>query len=139
MGINSKVLEEYKIKVEESSGIKMVFAYNNDDKYIGTLEFLEMLIKEHGLSQIQSYGENDICSIAFCEKEQKWYGWSHRAIGAFGIGDEVKENDLCASSGWTDEYLKENPDKDLSLPIGFKAETLEDAKRMAIAFADSVA
>ena len=83
MGINSKVLEEYKIKVEESSGIKMVFAYNNDDKYIGTLEFLEMLIKEHGLSQIQSYGENDICSIAFCEKEQKWYGWSHRAIGAF--------------------------------------------------------
>ena len=51
----------------------------------------------------------------------------------------VEEDSCCASSGWTEEYLQEHPDENLSLPVGFKAETLEDAKRMAIAFADSVA
>lgn len=80
-----------------------------------------------------------VCSIGFNEKEQKWYGWSHRAIFGFGIGSIVEEGSCCASSGWTEEYLKEHPDENLSLPVGFKAETLEDAKRMAIAFADSVA
>jgi hypothetical protein len=78
------------------------------------------------------------CSIGWCEREQKWYGWSHRAICGFGIGDVVKEGDCCASSGYTEECLKDHPDWDESLPIGFTANTLDDAKRMAIAFAGSV-
>ena len=65
--------------------------------------------------------------IGFSEKEQKWYGWSHRAIYGFGIGDEVKEGDCCASAA---------PGK--ALPVGFKAKTLNDAKKMAEAFAESV-
>jgi hypothetical protein len=137
--IKSKILEEYKIKIEESQGIKMIFVYNKDDKYIGTLEDFKMYIEKFGLSQIQTYNNKNVCSIGFNKKEQRWYGWSHRGICSFGIGDEVNEDSLCATSGWTEEYLKEHPDEDLSLPIGFKAETLEDAKRMAIAFADAVA
>jgi len=31
------------------------------------------------------------CSIGFCERENKWYGWSHRAIYGFTIGSEVKK------------------------------------------------
>lgn len=139
MEIKSEILEEYKIKIEESQGIKMIFVYNKDDKYIGTLKDFEMYIKEFGLSQIQTYNDNKVCSIGFNEKEQKWYGWSHRAIFGFGIGSEVKEDSCCASSGYVEDYIKEHPEKDLSLPVGFKAKTLEDAKRMAIAFADSVA
>lgn len=139
MEIKSNILEEYKIKIEESQGIKMIFVYNKDDKYVGTLKDFEMYVDKYGLSQIQTYNNNKICSIGFNEKEQKWYGWSHRAIFGFGIGSIVEEGSCCASSGWTDEYLQEHPDENLSLPVGFKAETLEDAKRMAIAFADSVA
>lgn len=33
------------------------------------------------------------CSIGFCDKDQKWYGWSHRAIYGFGIGNRVKKGD----------------------------------------------
>ena len=79
-----------------------------------------------------------VCTIGFCEREQKWYGWSHRAIYGFGIGDEVKEGDCAASSGWIDDFLRDHPEADVSLPVGFKAASLDDAKRMAIAFADSV-
>lgn len=36
------------------------------------------------------------CSIGFNEEEQKWYGWSHRAIFGFGIGSQIKKE----SSGY---------------------------------------
>lgn len=92
-----------------------------------------------GLRLIQkACPENKVCSIGFNPKEDKWYGWSHRAMYGFKIGDIVKEGDCCASSGWTEEYLKEHPEEDGSLPVGFEAKTKGDTRRMAIAFADSV-
>lgn len=106
--------------------------------YIGNSKTAHRLIVQRGIKP-ELYEENKtICSIGFCQKEQKYYGWSHRAICGFGIGDIVAEGDCTASSGWIDEYLEQHPEKDLSLPIGFEAKTLEDAKRMAIAFAESV-
>jgi len=77
-------------------------------------------------------------NIGFCEKEQRWYGWSHRAMASFGVGDTVKAGDCAAESGWSPEYLKDHPEDDLSLPPNFTAKTLEDAKRIAIAYADSI-
>ena len=50
----------------------------------------------------------------------------------------VLRNRICASPGWTEEYLAEHPEADTSLPVGFKAKNLNGAKRMAIAFAESV-
>lgn len=34
-----------------------------------------------------------IGSTGFSEKDQKWYGWSHRAIYGFKIGDKIFEAD----------------------------------------------
>lgn len=72
-------------------------------------------LKQHGIEYV---GEGN---IGFSEKEQKWYGWSHRGRCGFEVGDEIEEGDLTGG-----------------LPVGFKAKTLEDAKAMAIAFADAV-
>ena len=114
--------------------------------YIGSSKWAHQLIVKRGIKpeprEPACPGANDkrgrTCSIGFCEQEQKWYGWSHRAVCGFGIDDVVKEGDCCASSGWTDEYLAEHPEKDQSLPVGFRAKTLGDCKKMAIAFAESV-
>ncbi len=81
--------------------------------------------------------KNKVCCIGYKPAEQKWYGWSHRAIYGFKIGDTVKEGDCIASSGWTDEYLKTHDDPYV-LPMGFTAKNESDTKRMAIAFAASV-
>ena len=59
-------------------------------------------------------------NIGFSEKEQKWYGWSHRAIYGFGVGSKCKKGD-------THYKGKE-----------WVAKTLEDAKKMAEDFAESV-
>ncbi len=109
-----------------------------DGGYIGTPENAYKYY-QRGLRMIQkAHPENNVCSIGYNPEESKWYGWSHRAMYGFKIGDTVKEGDCCASSGWTEEYLKEHPEEDNSLPVGFEAKTESDTKRMAIAFADSV-
>ena len=121
---------------------EMISAMTQDGDYIGDEDTAKMLCDQRGIlprpMRDKDVGTGAICSIGFCDKEQKWYGWSHRAIYGFGIGDEVKEGDCAASSGWTDDYLAANPDADWSLPVGFKAQSLADAKRIAQAFAESV-
>ncbi len=78
------------------------------------------------------------CQIGFDPKGEKWVGWSHRAASEFGIGYVAEEGYCETTSGWSDEYLAANPKDDLSVPVGFEVKTLADAKRCAIAFAESV-
>ena len=113
-------------------------AYTPTGDYIGNKRNAHFLITKRGIKPEKANPSHNVCSIGFCEAEQKWYGWSHRAIFGFGVGSEVKEGDCCASSGYTQAYLEEHPEDDISLPVGFIAKDLIDAKRMAISFADSV-
>ena len=128
-------------------GLVMKSAYTvPEGHYIGNSRWAHRLIVKRGIKPQPRKpacpdANNDrgrICSIGFSEQAQKWYGWSHRAIYGFKVGDVVKKGDCTAISGWTDEYLKEHPEEDSSLPVGFVAKTLEDCKLMAIAFAESV-
>jgi len=138
--MNTKVLKVFECRQEEvnmdgDKPIIMHSFYNCSGKYIGDVEWMRKLI-EKGITP-EIYNNNNVCSIGKSYKDGKWYGWSHRAMYGFQIGDRVKEGDCCASSGWTDEYLKTHPDP-FVLPVGFEAKTEDDCKRMAMAFASSV-
>lgn len=110
-----------------------------DCSYIGAPKIAERLWKKYGIETFElADPSHKVCSIGFSPRDQRWYGWSHRAIYGFGIGAVVKEGDCAATSGFTDGYLKDHPEENKALPVGFEAKTLEDAKRMAIAFAESV-
>ena len=79
--------------------------------------------KKHGIKEIS-------CGFGFSEEEQKYYGWSHRAIYGFGIGSKVKKGDC----GFDGKLKKE---------AGFEnkqwvAKTMEDAKKMALDFKEAV-
>ncbi len=142
----------YEVRTEEvafDGGDKVTIksAYTPEGHYIGDSVAAHRLIVQRGIKPEPrdppipdaNDGRGRTCSIGFCEREQRWYGWSHRAICGFGIGDEVTgPGHVCATSGWTDEYLAEHPEEDLSLPVGFVARTLDDAKLMATAFASAV-
>ena len=113
-------------------------AYTPSGDYIGNSRDARYLIVKRGIRPEKRTPTSRVCSIGWCEKEQKWYGWSHRAIFGFGVGDVVKEGDCTASSGYTDAYLEKHPEDDTSLRVGFVAKDLVDAKIMAMAFAESV-
>lgn len=120
-----------------ASLVTLKIAYTPTGEYIGKPLSAYRLCKTYGIAPECILGHT-VCSIGFSAKSSKWYGWSHRALYGFQIGDVVKKGDCCASSGWTDEYLAEHPEANTALPVGFKAKSLDDAKRMAIAFAESV-
>lgn len=113
-----------------------------DESYVGTDDILKFL-KRNGIEFVMSHKlgvhEGRTACIGFAPKDNKWYGWSHRAFYGFTIGDVVADGDLTTSSGYVDEYIAEHPEADLSLPVGYTATNLDKAKRMAIAFADAVA
>lgn len=91
-----------------------------DGCYIGDEKTAKMLA-EKGIAPERADDGYDVCSIGYSEKERKWYGWSHRAIQGFGIGDSAE-----TLSPWG------------STSSNKKIETDEEAKKAAIDFADSV-
>ena len=122
----------------EDCNITMKSAYNTKGDYIGNPRDAYFLCKKKGIIPVKAKRTHNVCSIGFNPENKKWYGWSHRAINGFSIGDIVKKGDCCNEPGVTEEYLKKHPEADISLPVGFIAKTEEDCKRMAIAFAESV-
>ena len=140
--MKTKIIKKYEVRVEEVTNgddpkVIMYSVYSDDGGYVGSVEDAQKYF-EKGILPEKSLSTHNVCSIGKSLNDGKWYGWSHRAMYGFNIGDEVKEGDLCAESGFIPEYIAEHPEEDRSLPVGFVAKTEADAKKMAIAFADSV-
>jgi hypothetical protein len=85
----------YKMIEQTLHGHTMLVAVNLDGVYIGLEADAKRLCDEKGISPIGISRKSQVCSIGFCENDQKWYGWSHRAIYGFGIGSVVEKGD-CA-------------------------------------------
>lgn len=190
-GVDPEGAEEIVNSIDDMSGnaLTLESTYTPDGHYIGEVERAQFLCGEKGIAPEKSDPEHNVCSIGFCEREQKWYGWSHRAIFGFDVGATVKPGD-CAYQPkdkedfrqdclrfWDDDNHEqtvafETRDKETGQPgvqtdwtynesvpnekmrggIGgvftpypeefgqgeWTAVTLDDAKRMAIAFAESV-
>lgn len=86
-----------------------VYLSREDNSYVGRVGMEDngmfRFLKEHDVNRVQSNGGRTAC-IGFSETEQKWYGWSHRAIYGFGVGSEVKKGN-CSYVGATPEDLIE--------------------------------
>jgi hypothetical protein len=102
--------------------VSMKSAYTPSGDYIGNPRDARYLIVKRGIAPEKRTPASNVCSIGYAKRSRQWFGWSHRAIFGFGIGATVTK-DHCAA-----EFL----------PVGFKAKTLADAKRIACAFAESV-
>jgi hypothetical protein len=96
----------YKIQVAEMATPECMYdeAVTIDGCYIGSPETAKYLCDERGIKPELASPTHRVCSIGFCEKDQKWYGWSHRAIFGFGIGSKVSKGD-CAYVADTPEGL----------------------------------
>lgn len=73
--------------------VVMTVGYNASGHYIGNEETSRYICEERGISPELAKPTDRVCSVGFCETEQKWYGWSHRAMFGFGIGSVIKRGD----------------------------------------------
>jgi hypothetical protein len=106
--------EHYDIHVKECSlglepnepPIIMRQCHTKEGYYIGDEKIADFLTIKKGLTQLQPLQEsNNVCSIGFNEAEDKWYGWSHRAIFGFGVGSEVKPGDCAFKPATKEQWL----------------------------------
>jgi hypothetical protein len=129
--------EEYSNKDYGGEGtIVLEMAYTPSGDFIGDPKMAKALVEKFGITPEKIDASHSICTIGWAEKTQKYFGWSHRAIYGFKIGDTVKEGDSTAAPVGVSP--NDSPDAKYGLPIGFVAQTKEDCRRMAIAFARSV-
>lgn len=84
------------------------------------LSWLEKFKEKHGITKTKNG------CMGFSEKEQKWYGYSHRAIVGFGVGDRIFEPDFG------------NEKTDFRLHGSKIIRNMEDAEKSAKAFAKYV-
>jgi hypothetical protein len=103
-----------------SNEIEMESVYNHHGHYIGDIETAKRLLKKNIIPEIVDE-THSVCSIGYCPTSGEWFGWSHRAIRGFKIGDNAS-----TLSPTSDKKSKE------------KIKSLEEAKKAAIEFAESV-
>ena len=138
-------LDEYARRKFEANGVKFTTRrygkiavpamIGSDGGYIANYEtdssgILRMLVKYSIWNPLKAAPDHDSASIGKCQagedsperdKVNYWFGWSHRAVMGFGVGDFARE-------------CYPNEDKVAAHPI----ETDEQAKQAAINFAESV-
>lgn len=111
-----KILEkidmgEYVVQKEQhdfdGTGLCLVdidVAYTQDGKYIGEPDWAAFLASE-GIVPEYRTPTSYVCSIGYCQLTDKWYGWSHRAMQGFTIGDEY-EGQIIRTSEQAKEIAK---------------------------------
>lgn len=104
----------YQIRTELVDGkefggddFKIKSAYTPEGLYIGNGKNAYFLCKKKGIKPELSHPGNNVCSIGFNEQEQKWYGWSHRAIYGFGIGSKVSKGDCAYRARNKEEFAQQ--------------------------------
>lgn len=134
-----RVIREFKTLVltEEEwrggpSGIVEMEVYRNkngdyvDARQNGKRPGLVKFIEEKEITPELAGRTHTVCSVGKSAKDGKWYGWSHRALVGFGIGDRIFE---------------ENYGDDNTPFVKHGRETIKtdaDARKAAVAFARSV-
>jgi len=98
--LSSEIIEKhlyYVVKKEEwqhdpnEPTTPMVQAYNHNGDYIGNVQEAEYICDTRGINpEVITKGKT--CNIGFCEKEQRWYGFSQRGIYGFGIGSKITKS-----------------------------------------------
>lgn len=95
-----------------------------DGGYIGEPKVADVMLK-YGIRPQRAGPDDNVCSIGLSDKDGKWYGWSHRAMFNFGIGDEYYWPDTCF-----DGPGSKQPKRIIN--------TVDEAKESAINFAEDV-
>lgn len=72
---------------------KITSAYTPQGCYIGTANAASFLVNIRGIMPELRSPTSNTCTIGYSHIDGKWYGWSHRAIHGFKVGDKVKYGD----------------------------------------------
>lgn len=88
---------------EDTESIWLNMAFNSSGDYVGDYDVATRLMRKGIRPEV--VGDHQVCSIGFCADEQKWYGWSHRALCGFTVGSECRRGDCHFTPSDIDEMI----------------------------------
>jgi len=104
--------------------IRSAWTKTDPPVYVGDEEMARHIIDNLGIVPEYRTAGSNVATIGYCALEQRWYGWSHRAMCGFAIGDVIREGDVVENMGvWV---------------AGSVIRTLGDARDVACKYAESV-
>ena len=127
----SKTRLTYHLRTSETGAVQ---AWTERGELIGT-EDQALWLSGLGIVPELALPTSRVCSVGFCAARQQWGGWKGRLRAAFGIGSVAVWGRAETLQTATPEQIARDPSLDVSVPVGFVARTLDDARRMAVAFA----
>lgn len=80
-------------------------AYTSSGDYIGSSKTAYRLCNKRGIAPEKISPYHNVCSIGWCQKEGKWYGWSYRAMYGFKVGSTCKPGDCHYTSSTPEELI----------------------------------
>jgi hypothetical protein len=110
----------------EDTTVTLKRAYTPRGEYVGEPRMARLLIVKMGILPEYARRGSKICTVGYCPRDGKWYGWSHRAIFGFKVGDMIFEENFG------------NDRTRFSRHGRYPIKTISDARRSAVAFARSV-
>ena len=122
------IIRDEIIKDPEGNPFKMTNCYSlHSGCYIGDTKDAVFLCETERLKKLQPAREGGTaCNIGFDQMRGKWYGWSHRAVCAFGIGDMIFDEDYKGPDGDDTPFIKHGTEE---------IKTMAEARQAAINFA----
>lgn len=97
--VSEKVLEEcegfnvveqvVQLGSEEGDTYTTTSIMSKTGDYAGEAKMMRKFLDKHGIAPEMRSEDCCVCTIGWSEKEQAWYGWSHRAYFCYGIGDRT--------------------------------------------------
>lgn len=113
---------------QENEKVMLESAYTPTGDYIGDPKTAEYLIGELGIAPEYRLSTSACCTIGYSVVLEKWFGWSHRGICGFGIGDKLFEAD-CPNSNEQTPFIQHGT---------IEIDDLERAHQAAFNFAEYV-
>lgn len=107
-------------------GVFMKIAYTPSGDYIGEFAEAYLFCVKYGIAPEKRKPSSNVCSIGYSRRRRKYYGWSHRAMVGFAIGDKIFEERF----GGTNTLFRKHGRKTIR--------NKEDQRKSAIAFAKHV-
>jgi hypothetical protein len=107
---------------------EMVARHRADPTFHGLGDGYQKFMDDHGIKPERITPEEYSCRIGWSEKEQKWYGWSHRAIYGFGVGSVCKKGDV----GYTANNVDELADDHVAFMADVETPEEQEARRKRI-------
>jgi hypothetical protein len=75
----------------DENGKPYLVALSKEGYYLGAPKWPNRLYRKYGICTFEKReATSNVCSIGWSEREQKWYGWSHRAIAGFRTKQQAK-------------------------------------------------